>query len=159
MGCVDGGPGGLFAKAQGNASGEDQGWTGTKGHVRTCKGPTPWLAGHNNPDGNNAYPGGRDHMIKMNGCTMPGFTTTPFNAGPMVEATQRQCHDRPASSTWAARSLRIFCTSEGRQPRRWRPRSAGEHESITNYGMWAFWMSLPLKVESGPSFLKGDLHA
>jgi len=133
MGCVDGGPGGLF-KAEGNASGEDQGWTGTKDSF-TCKGPTPWMAGHNNPDPNNAYPGGRDHMIKMNGCTMPPVTmpftqpamVKPPNAGVTISCVQYQGCAVPT----------IFCTTTGlgHDPQ--------ESTGISTYGMWAFWMSLP----------------
>ena len=138
MGCVDGGPGGLF-KAQGNASGEDQGWTGTK-DTFTCKGPTPWMGAHNNPDGNNAYPGGRDHMIKMNGCTTPP-TTTPFNAGLMVKPPNASV-TIDCEQYMGCAVPTIFCTTKGVNP------GGGGHDpqestGITNYGMWAFWMSLP----------------
>ena len=76
MGCVDGGPGGLF-KAQGNASGEDQGWNGTKDSF-TCKGPTPWMAGHNNPDGNNAYSAANGSIVDNTGHN-PFLTSLTFS--------------------------------------------------------------------------------
>ena len=133
MGCVDGGAGGLF-KAQGNASGEDLGWTGTKDSF-TCKGPTPWMAGHNNPDGNNAYPGGRDHEILMNGCTMPP-ATMPYDAGPMVKPNKAGV-TVSCVQYMGCKVPTIFCTTTGlgHDPQ--------ETTGITNYGMWKFWMSLP----------------
>jgi poly(3-hydroxybutyrate) depolymerase len=135
MGCVDGGPGGLF-KAQGNASGEDQGWNGMKDQF-TCKGPTPWMAGHNNPDPNNAYPGGRDHEILMNCCTMPPVTM-PYDPGPMVKPPTT-----PAGVTincvqyQGCKAPTIFCTTTnlGHNPQ--------EATGISTYGFWNFWMSLP----------------
>ena len=133
MGCVDGGPGGLF-KAQGNASGEDQGWNGTKDSF-TCKGPTPWMAGHNNPDGNNGYPGGRDHMILMNKCTMPPVTM-PFDPGPMVKPAKAGV-TIDCEQYMGCMQPTIFCTTTGlgHDPQ--------ESTGITTYGMWKFWMSLP----------------
>jgi poly(3-hydroxybutyrate) depolymerase len=135
MGCVDGGPGGLF-KAQGNASGEDQGWNGMKDQF-TCKGPTPWMAGHNNSDPNNAYPGGRDHEILMNGCTMPPVTM-PYDPGSMVKPPAT-----PAGVTincvqyMGCKAPTIFCTTTnlGHNPQ--------EVTGISTYGFWNFWMSLP----------------
>jgi hypothetical protein len=131
MGCVDGGPGGLF-KAQGNASGELQSVPAT-----ACKGPIPYMAGHNNPDGNNAYPGARDHMIKVNGCTMPPVTM-PYDAGPMVKPPAT-----PAGVTINCVQYQgcmvptIFCTTTG----------LGHNDQvatgISTYGFWKFWMSLP----------------
>jgi poly(3-hydroxybutyrate) depolymerase len=135
MGCVDGGPGGLF-KAQGNASGEDLGWD-TKNMTDgfTCKGPTPWLGAHNNPDGNNGYPGGRDHEIKMNGCTMPPVTV-PYDAGPMVKPPKAGV-TIDCEQYMGCKVPTIFCTTTGlgHDPQ--------ESTGITNYGMWKFWMSLP----------------
>jgi hypothetical protein len=133
MGCVDGGPGGLF-KAQGNASGEDQGWNGMKDQF-TCKGPTPWMAGHNNPDGNNAYPGGRDHEILMNGCTMPPVTM-PYDPGPMVKANKTGV-TVSCVQYMGCKAPTIFCTTTGlgHDPQ--------EVTGITTYGTWNFWMSLP----------------
>jgi poly(3-hydroxybutyrate) depolymerase len=133
MGCVDGGPGGLF-KAQGNASGEDQGWTGTKDSF-TCKGPTPWMAGHNNPDGNNAYPGGRDHEILMNGCTMPP-TTMPYDAGPMVKPNMAGV-TVSCVQYMGCKVPTIFCTTTGLG------HNPQEVTGISTYGFWNFWMSLP----------------
>jgi poly(3-hydroxybutyrate) depolymerase len=134
MGCVDGGSGGLF-KAQGNASGEDLGWNGgTMTDGFTCKGPTPWMGGHNNPDPNNGYPGGRDHEIKMNGCTMPPVTM-PYDPGPMVKA--------PAGATvncvqyMGCKAPTIFCTTTGLG------HNPQEVTGISTYGFWSFWMSLP----------------
>jgi hypothetical protein len=135
MGCVDGGPGGLF-KAQGNASGEDLGWdTKTMTDGFTCKGPTPWLGAHNNPDGNNGYPGGRDHEIKMNGCTMPPVTV-PYDAGPMVKSPKAGV-TIDCEQYMGCKVPTIFCTTTGlgHDPQ--------ETTGITNYGMWKFWMSLP----------------
>ena len=133
MGCVDGGPGGLF-KAQGNASGEDQGWNG-KADSFTCKGPTPWMAGHNNPDGNNGYPGGRDHEILMNGCTMPP-ATMPYDAGPMVKANKAGV-TVSCVQYMGCKAPTIFCTTTGlgHDPQ--------EVTGISTYGFWNLWMSLP----------------
>jgi poly(3-hydroxybutyrate) depolymerase len=135
MGCVDGGTGGLF-KAQGNASGEDLGWNGQKmTDGFTCKGPTPWMAGHNNPDGNNAYPGGRDHEIVMNGCTMPP-TTMPYDAGPMVKPNKTGV-TVSCVQYMGCKAPTIFCTTTGlgHDPQ--------EVTGISTYGFWNFWMSLP----------------
>jgi hypothetical protein len=129
MGCVDGGPGGLF-KGQGNASGEFQG----SAPESACKGPTPWMAGHNNPDGNNAYPGGRDHMLKMNQCTMPPVTM-PYDPGPMVKA--------PAGATvncvqyMGCKAPSVFCTTTGLG------HNDQQMTGISTYGFWRFWMALP----------------
>jgi poly(3-hydroxybutyrate) depolymerase len=129
MGCVDGGPGGLF-KGQGNASGEFQGSCPES----ACKGPTPYMAGHNNPDGNNAYPGGRDHMLKMNQCATPA-TTMPYDPGPMVKA--------PAGATvncvqyMGCKAPTIFCTTTGLG------HNDQQMTGISTYGFWKFWMSLP----------------
>ena len=138
MGCVDGGPGGLF-KAQGNASGEDQGWNGMKDQF-TCKGPTPWMAGHNNPDPNNGYPGGRDHEILMNGCTMPPVTM-PYDAGPMVKAPTAGI-TIDCEQYMGCKVPTIFCTTKGVNP------GGGGHDpqestGISTFGFWNFWMSLP----------------
>jgi hypothetical protein len=135
MGCVDGGAGGLF-KAQGNASGEDLGWNGAKmTDGFTCKGPTPWMAGHNNPDGNNAYPGGRDHEIAMNGCTVPPVTM-PFDPGPMVKPPKAGI-TISCVQYMGCKVPTIFCTTTGlgHDPQ--------ESTGISTYGFWAFWMSLP----------------
>jgi hypothetical protein len=137
MGCVDGGHGGLF-KAQGNASGEDLGWNGgqmTDGF--TCKGPTPWMAGHNNPDGNNAYPGGRDHEIVMNKCTMPPVTM-PFDPGPMVKPPAGMAGVTISCVQYmGCQAPTIFCTTTG----------LGHNDQqvtgLSTYGFWNFWMSLP----------------
>jgi polyhydroxybutyrate depolymerase len=129
MGCVDGGPGGLF-KGQGNASGEFQG----SAPETACKGPTAWMAGHNNPDGNNNYPGGRDHMLKMNKCTMPP-ATMPYDPGPNVKA--------PAGATiscvqyMGCSAPSIFCTTTGLG------HNDQQMTGISTYGFWKFWMSLP----------------
>jgi hypothetical protein len=134
MGCVDGGPGGLF-KAQGNASGEDQGWTGKMDSFK-CKGPTPWMAGHNNPDPNNAYPGGRDHEILMNGCTMPPVTT-PFDPGPMVKPPATPAGVMINCVQYMGCQVpTIFCTTT----------NLGHNDQqmtgLSTYGFWNFWMSL-----------------
>jgi poly(3-hydroxybutyrate) depolymerase len=135
MGCVDGGPGGLF-KGEGNASGEDQGWNGgTKTDSFACKGPIAWMAGHNNPDGNNGYPGGRDHMIKMNGCTMPPVTMA-YNAGPMVKPAKAGV-TIDCVQYMGCMAPTIFCTTTGlgHDPQ--------ESTGISTYGFWNLWMSLP----------------
>jgi poly(3-hydroxybutyrate) depolymerase len=132
MGCVDGGPGGLF-KGQGNASGEFQG----SAPESACKGPIAWMAGHNNPDPNNAYPGGRDHMLKMNKCTMPPVTM-PYDPGPMVKPPAT-----PGGVTiscvqyMGCAAPSVFCTTT----------NLGHNDQqatgISTYGFWKFWMSLP----------------
>jgi hypothetical protein len=135
MGCVDGGSGGLF-KAQGNASGEDQGWNGgTMTDSFKCKGPTPWMGGHNNPDPNNGYPGGRDHEIKMNGCTMPP-AMMPFDPGPMVKPPKTGV-TISCVKYMGCQVPTIFCTTTGlgHDPQ--------ESTGISTYGFWSFWMSLP----------------
>jgi hypothetical protein len=129
MGCVDGGPGGLF-KGQGNASGEFQGSCPES----ACKGPTPYMAGHNNPDGNNAYPGGRDHMLKMNKCTMPP-AMMPYDPGPMVKPPNG------ASITcvqyMGCSAPTVFCTTTGLG------HNDQQMTGISTYGFWRFWMALP----------------
>jgi poly(3-hydroxybutyrate) depolymerase len=129
MGCVDGGPGGLF-KGQGNASGEMQGVP-----TGTCKGPIAYMAGHNNPDGNNAYPGGRDHMIQINGCTMPPVTM-PYDPGPMVKAPNAGVTIN-CVQYMGCKAPTVFCTTTGvgHDPQ--------ENTGISTYGFWKFWMSLP----------------
>ncbi len=129
LGCVDGGPAGGLFKATGNASGELQGVP-----ANACKGPVPWMAVHNNPDGNNNYPGARDHMIKINGCTMPPVTT-PYDAGPMVKA--------PAGGTiscvqyMGCTQPTVFCTTTGYG------HNDGSNTGASTYGFWKFWMGLP----------------
>jgi poly(3-hydroxybutyrate) depolymerase len=129
MGCVDGGPGGLF-KGQGNASGEMQGVP-----ANACKGPIAYMAGHNNPDGNNAYPGGRDHMIKMNGCTMPP-QTMPYDPGPMVKPPKAGV-TIDCVQYMGCMAPTVFCTTTGigHDPQ--------EQTGISTYGFWKFWMALP----------------
>jgi poly(3-hydroxybutyrate) depolymerase len=129
MGCVDGGPGGLF-KGQGNASGEFQGSCPES----ACKGPTAWMAGHNNPDGNNNYPGGRDHMLKMNQCTMPP-ATMPYDPGPMVKATAGATIN--CVQYMGCKAPTIFCTTTGLG------HNDQQGTGISTYGFWKFWMSLP----------------
>jgi hypothetical protein len=130
MGCVDGGPGGLF-KGQGNASGEMQGSCPES----ACKGPTPYMAGHNNPDGNNNYPGGRDHMLKMNKCTMPP-QTMPYDPGPMVKPPKAGV-TIDCVQYMGCMAPTIFCTTTGlgHDPQ--------ESTGISTFGFWKFWMSLP----------------
>lgn len=132
MGCVDGGPGGLF-KGQGNATGN---WQGSLPDS-ACKGPIAYFGSHDmgDPDGYNKYPGGRDHVLKLNGCTMPPVTT-PYDPGPMVKAPN-------ANSTiscvqyMGCQAPTVFCTTTG----------LGHNDQvatgISTYGFWKFWSSLP----------------
>lgn len=132
MGCVEGGPGGLF-KANGTATGN---WQGSLPDS-ACKGPIAFMGSHDmgDPDGYNKYPGGRDHVLKQNGCTMPPVTT-PYDAGPMVKAPK-------AGSTvdcvqyMGCMAPTVFCTTTG----------LGHNDQvesgISTYGFWKFWMSLP----------------
>lgn len=132
MGCVDGGPGGLF-KGQANATGN---WQGSLPDS-ACKGPTAYFGSHDmgDPDGYNKYPGGRDHVLKMNGCTMP-VATMPYDPGPMVKAPN-------AGSTvncvqyMGCKVPTVFCTTTG----------LGHNDQVasglTTFGAWKFWMSLP----------------
>jgi poly(3-hydroxybutyrate) depolymerase len=135
MGCVDGGPGGLF-KGQGNATGN---WQGSLPDS-ACKGPIAWMGAHNMPDPQsyNAYPGGRDHVLKENGCTSPPVTTK-YDPGPNVKP--------PATPTGVAIDCEqymgckvptVFCTTTG-------PLGHNDQQAtgISTYGMWRFWMSLP----------------
>lgn len=132
MGCVDGGPGNLF-KGQANATGN---WQGSLPDT-ACKGPTAYFGAHDmgDPDGYNKYPGGRDHVLKMNGCTMP-VATTPYDPGPMVKAPN-------AGSTvscvqyMGCKAPTVFCTTTG----------LGHNDQVatglSTFGAWKFWMSLP----------------
>lgn len=132
MGCVEGGPGGLF-KANGTATGN---WQGSLPDS-ACKGPIAFMGSHDmgDPDGYNKYPGGRDHVLKQNGCTTPPVTT-PYDAGPMVKAPK-------AGSTvdcvqyMGCMAPTVFCTTTG----------LGHNDQvesgISTYGFWKFWMSLP----------------
>jgi hypothetical protein len=132
MGCVDGGAGGIF-KAQGNASGELQGSV----PANACRGPVPYMAGHNNPDSQNAYPGARDHMIKINGCTEPPVTM-PYTPPSMVKPPTM-----PAGVTINCVQYQgcmvptIFCTTTGLD------HNDQVGTGISTYGFWNFWMSLP----------------
>ena len=131
-GCVDGGPGGLF-KGIGTATGN---WQGSLPDS-ACKGPVAFMGSHDSgdPQGYNTYPGGRDHVLKLNGCTMPPVTT-PYDAGPMVKAPN-------AGSTvtcvqyMGCMAPTVFCTTTG----------LGHNDQvasgISTYGFWKFWMSLP----------------
>lgn len=131
-GCVDGGPGGLF-KGIGTATGN---WQGSLPDS-ACKGPVAFMGSHDSgdPQGYNTYPGGRDHVLKLNGCTMPPVTT-PYDAGPMVKAPN-------ANSTvscvqyMGCQAPTVFCTTTG----------LGHNDQvasgISTYGFWKFWMSLP----------------
>ena len=132
MGCVGGGPGGLF-KGNGTATGN---WQGSLPDS-ACKGPIAFMGSHDmgDPDGYNKYPGGRDHVLKQNGCTMPPVTT-PYDPGPMVKAPN-------AGSTvscvqyMGCQAPTVFCTTTG----------LGHNDQvqtgISTYGFWKFWMSLP----------------
>jgi hypothetical protein len=131
-GCVFGGPGGLVT-GQGNATGN---WQGSLPDS-ACHGPIPYMGSHNNPDPQsyNGYPGGRDHVLKLNGCTSPPVTT-PYDAGPMV---------KPPNSGVTISCVQymgcmvptVFCTTTG----------LGHNDQVTTgistYGFWKFWMSLP----------------
>ena len=131
MGCVDGGPGGLF-KGNGTATGN---WQGSLPDT-ACKGPIAFMGSHDSgdPQGYNTYPGGRDHVLKLNGCTMPAVTT-PYDAGPMVKP--------PSGATiscvqyMGCQAPTVFCTTTG----------LGHNDQvasgISTYGFWKFWMSLP----------------
>jgi hypothetical protein len=132
MGCVGGGPGGLF-KGNGTATGN---WQGSLPDS-ACKGPIAFMGSHDSgdPQGYNTYPGGRDHVLKQNGCTMPPVTT-PYDPGPMVKAPN-------ANSTvtcvqyMGCMAPTVFCTTTGLG------HSDQVDSGISTYGFWKFWMSLP----------------
>ena len=131
-GCVDGGTGGLF-KGQGNATGN---WQGSLPDT-ACKGPVAYMGNHDmgDPDPYNKYPGGRDHVLKLNGCTTPAVTT-PYDPGPMVKP--------PSANTtiscvqyMGCKVPTVFCTTTG----------LGHNDQVgtglSTFGLWKFWMSLP----------------
>jgi poly(3-hydroxybutyrate) depolymerase len=131
MGCVAGGPGGLF-KGNGTATGN---WQGSLPDS-ACKGPIAFMGSHDSgdPQGYNEYPGGRDHVLKQNGCTTPPVTT-PYDPGPMVKA--------PAGKTincvqyMGCQAPTVFCTTTGMG------HSDQVPTGISTYGFWKFWMDLP----------------
>ena len=130
MGCVEGG-GGLF-KGTGTATGN---WQGSLPDS-ACKGPVAFMGSHDSgdPQGYNTYPGGRDHVLKQNGCTTPPVTA-PYDAGPMVKA--------PAGKTiscvqyMGCKAPTVFCTTTGMG------HSDQVETGISTYGFWKFWMALP----------------
>lgn len=132
MGCVDGGPGGLF-KGQGNATGN---WQGSLPDS-ACKGPIAYMGSHDmgDPQSYNGYPGGRDHVLKLNGCTMPPVTT-PYDAGPMVKPPSANV-TISCVQYMGCSAPTVFCTTTG----------LGHNDQvasgISTYGFWKFWMSLP----------------
>jgi poly(3-hydroxybutyrate) depolymerase len=131
-GCVDGGPGGLF-KGIGTATGN---WQGSLPDT-ACKGPVAFFGSHDSgdPQGYNMYPGGRDHVLKLNGCTMPAVTT-PYDAGPMVKAPTGNS-TVTCVQYMGCQAPTVFCTTTG----------LGHNDQvasgISTYGFWKFWMSLP----------------
>lgn len=132
MGCVDGGPAGLF-KGQANATGN---WQGSLPDS-ACKGPIAYFGTHDmgDPDGYNKYPGGRDHVLKLNGCTMPAVTT-PYDAGPMVKPPNAGVTIN-CVQYMGCQAPTVFCTTTG----------LGHNDQVgtglTTFGAWKFWMSLP----------------
>jgi poly(3-hydroxybutyrate) depolymerase len=132
MGCVDGGPGGMF-RGQGNATGN---WQGSLPDS-ACKGPIAYMGAHNNPDPQpyNAYPGGRDHVLKLNGCTMPP-QTMPYDPGPMVKPPSAGVTIN-CVQYMGCQAPTVFCTTTG----------LGHNDQVgtglSTYGLWRFWMSLP----------------
>jgi len=131
-GCVDSGPGGLFA-GQGNATGN---WQGSL-PLTACKGPIAYMGSHNNPDPQayNSYPGGRDNVLKLNGCTSPPVTT-PYDPGPMVKPPNAGV-TISCVQYMGCKAPTVFCTTTG----------LGHNDQVTTgistYGFWKFWTSLP----------------
>ena len=131
-GCVDGGPGGLF-KGIGTATGN---WQGSLPDT-ACKGPVAFMGSHDSgdPQGYNTYPGGRDHVLKLNGCTMPAVTT-PYDAGPKVTAPSGNSTVN-CVQYMGCKAPTVFCTTTG----------LGHNDQVASgiatYGFWKFWMSLP----------------
>ena len=129
-GCVDGG-GGLF-KGIGTATGN---WQGSLPDT-ACKGPVAYMGAHDSgdPQSYNSYPGGRDHVLKLNGCTAPPVTT-PYDPGSMVKA--------PAGKTiscvqyMGCKAPTVFCTTTGEG------HSDQVDSGLSTFGYWKFWMSLP----------------
>ena len=132
MGCVDGGPTGLF-KGPGNATGN---WQGSLPDT-ACKGPIAYMGSHDmgDPDGYNKYPGGRDHVLKLNGCTLPPVTM-PYDPGPMVKPPQAGATVNCVQYL-GCKAPTVFCTTTG----------LGHNDQVASglstYGFWKFWMSLP----------------
>jgi hypothetical protein len=130
-GCVIGGPGGLI-RSFGTATGN---WQGSL-PLTACKGATAFFGSHDSgdPQGYNTYPGGRDNVLKMNGCTAPPVTT-PFDPGPMVKAPT-------ANSTvkcveyMGCKAKTVFCTTTG----------LGHNDQVSSgiatFGFWKFWSEL-----------------
>jgi hypothetical protein len=132
MGCVDGGPGGLF-KGQANATGN---WQGSLPDT-ACKGPTAYFGSHDSgdPDPYNKYPGGRDHVLKKNGCTMP-VATMPYDPGPMVKPPNAGV-TISCVQYMGCQVPTVFCTTTGQ----------GHNDQVatglSTFGAWKFWTSLP----------------
>ncbi|HVZ75050.1 MAG TPA: hypothetical protein VHJ20_21860 [Polyangia bacterium] len=131
-GCVDGGPNGIF-KAHGNATGN---WQGSL-PLSACKGATAYFGAHDSgdPQSYNSYPGGRDNVLKQNGCTSPPVTTT-FDPGPMVKAPSGNVTIK-CVQYMGCMAPTVFCTTTG----------LGHNDQVSTgiatYGFWKFWMSLP----------------
>jgi len=129
-GCVDGG-GGLF-KGIGTATGN---WQGSLPDT-ACKGPVAYMGAHDSgdPQSYNSYPGGRDHVLKLNGCTSPPVTT-PYDPGSMVKA--------PGGKTiscvqyMGCKAPTVFCTTTGEG------HSDQVDSGLSTFGYWKFWMALP----------------
>jgi poly(3-hydroxybutyrate) depolymerase len=130
IGCVEGGPTGLF-KGSGHAAGN---WQGSL-PLTACKGPMAYIAGHDMGDGDyNKYPGGRDNVLQQNGCTMPP-ATTPWDPGPNVMPTAGKTLS--CVQYMGCQAPTVFCSTTG----------LGHNDQVASglstHGFWKFWMSLP----------------
>jgi poly(3-hydroxybutyrate) depolymerase len=128
--CAEGGSTGLF-KGSGHAAGN---WQGSM-PLTACKGPAAYIAGHDMGDGDyNKYPGGRDNVLKQNGCTMPPVTT-PWDPGPKVMATAGKTLS--CVQYMGCQAPTVFCSTTG----------LGHNDQVASglstHGFWKFWMSLP----------------